>query len=191
MAAGSSVAPPLQLRTLTGSGAGSSSGVEPPTASVAPLAPSEAAQAPARAPAKPLGKAPAAALPAKPLAAPKPPPAAPPVASHSRVVEPNIIEPLALEPSAAGAFVYNAPHHKSANECRAHGCKLVHILLQDFCPAAQSSDREKLRKLVRNGRITGTDKVPKLGDVGCGSMRSGWWWHEGDPHLAIARATLS
>ena len=65
------------------------------------------------------------------------------------------------------------------------------VNLKDFCPAAQSSDREKLRKLVRNGTITGTDKVPRPGDAGCGSMRNGWWWHEGDPDLAIARATLS
>ena len=62
------------------------------------------------------------------------------------------------------------------------------MVLQDFVPGAQSGDREKLRKAVHRYEIVGTDKVPKPGQEGRGSMRSGWWWHAGDPDLATARS---
>ena len=96
------------------------------------------------------------------------------------------------------AFSYDKPWHRTADSCRQHGCPLRHVKLQDFKPHAQSQDRGQLRKAVRFGTlvdgarrcIVGTVKVPKEGEPGQGSARSDWWWHEGDPHLAIAKQLM-
>ena len=86
------------------------------------------------------------------------------------------------------------PWHVSVQRCLAHGCRLKHVELAQILPHAQSADRNKLRKLARSGTILGTNKVPTLDEQregkGKGSARDGWWWHEGDPHVDVARRVL-
>ena len=85
-------------------------------------------------------------------------------------------------------FKYDKPWHLSVERCRANGCKLKHVKLQDFKPGAKSQDRDKLRLAVRSGLIAGTNKVPQPTEDGRPTERGGWWWHEGDPELAIAKS---
>ena len=126
--------------------------------------------------------------PSKPLQ-PQPPldpkPLAP-VPKPRAASEPPIPAPTPAT-SSADEFRYNQPWHFSANQCRQHGCTLKHVVLQDFKPGANSGDRNKLRNAVRNGEIAGTNKVPKRNEAGRSTLRDGWWWHEGDPELTIAK----
>jgi len=126
--------------------------------------------------------------PSKPLQ-PQPPldpkPLAPVPKLHAASVPP--IPAPTPATSSADEFLYNQPWHVSANRCREHGCTLKHVTLQDFKPGANSGDRNKLRNAVRSGEIAGTNKVPKPDEAGRSTVRDGWWWHEGDPELTIAK----
>jgi hypothetical protein len=82
------------------------------------------------------------------------------------------------------------PWHATAAACSAHGCKLTHVMLQDFFPGAKSGDRDKLRRAVRRCELVGTTNVPKPGEEGTGSARTAWWWHTGDPELSMAKGLL-
>ena len=100
--------------------------------------------------------------------------------------------PAAASASQAdeASFLYNEPWHASADQCKQHGCRLQHVKLQDWMPNAQSGDRNKLRNAVRSGRMVGTATVPKPGEAGINTERKAWWWHAGDPALALARQLL-
>ena len=180
-----------------------------PSAHTSAPAPAPAPTASSAAPNAPAPKAPAPKAPAPKAPAPAPAPAAPPVpapAPTPKAVTPKPIAPKAPvpppakplpppPPSAPKAatcqdFLYMEPWHVSADHCIAHGCRLQHVKLQDFLPKAQSSDREKMRRAVRNGEMIGTASVPKPGERGTGSQRDKWWWHQGDPALARARDLL-
>lgn len=144
--------------------------------------------------------------PTPPKAAPEPPKLAP--APPKPVPAPAIAEPVQLSAATApiakpvsmttsntvaqdtvvcADFLYNKPWHKSAKDCLQHGCMLRHVILQDFVPGAQRPDREKLRKKASAGQMLG---LKSEGAVGAGSatMREKWWWHEGDPALAMAKS---
>ena len=165
--------------------ANAAAGMAPPSS--AAKAPSPAAKA-----SSPAAKAPSPAAEA-PAPAPLPSPKAL-ITQRARIPEAApIAEPASVAEAAAtslGDFLYHQPWHKTADSCSAHGCKLTHIMLQDFLPNAQSGDRNKLRKAVRENKMIGTTGVPKPRENGTGSRRDKWWWHEGDPSLEFARKLL-
>ena len=200
-----SAAAPPRANAAAGMAPPSSAAKAPSPAAKAPSpaakAPSLAAKAPspaAKAP-SPAAKAssPAAKAPSPAAEAPAPAPLPSPkalITQRARIPEAApIAEPASVAEAAAtslGDFLYHQPWHKTADSCSAHGCKLTHIMLQDFLPNAQSGDRNKLRKAVRENKMIGTTGVPKPRENGTGSRRDKWWWHEGDPSLEFARKLL-